>query len=114
MATTLRSAVLNPEGHRTIRADGDSTPRADGASASLARRLDDLNGKTVYLVDTGFGGSEPFLDEMQAWFALNMPDVRTVRRRKPGHVFRGGGDDSKELWVEIQEQGDAAVLGVAG
>jgi hypothetical protein len=114
MATTLRSAVLNPEGHRTIRADDDSTRRADGASAALAPRLDDLSGKTVYLVDTGFGGSDTFLDEMQAWFALHMPGVRTVRRKKPGHVFRGGGDDSKELWVEIQERGQAAVLGVAG
>jgi hypothetical protein len=114
MATTLRSAVLNPEGHRTIRADDNATPPADGASATLAQRLDDLNGKTVYLVDTGFGGSDRFLDEMQAWFALNMPSVKAVRRKKPGHVFRGGGDDSKELWVEIKDQGDAAVLGVAG
>lgn len=113
MATTLRTGVLNPEGHRTIRADGNAAPPAD-ASTTLAQRLDDLNGKTVYLVDTGFGGSDRFLDEMQAWFALNMPSVKTVRRRKPGHVFRGGGDDSKELWVEVQEQGDAAVLGVAG
>jgi hypothetical protein len=113
MATTLRS-VLNPEGHRTIRADDNPTSPADGASKPLAPRVDDLNGKTVYLVDTGFGGSDTFLDEMQAWFALNMPSVKAVRRKKPGHVFRGGGDDSRELWVEIKEQGDAAVLGVAG
>jgi len=77
----------------------------------MAPRLDTLNGKTVYLVDTGFGGSGKFLDEMQAWFAQHMPAVTTVRRRKSGNVFR---DDTKDLWQEIKERGDAAVLGVAG
>lgn len=77
----------------------------------MASRLDTLNGKTVYLVDTGFGGSGKFLDEIQAWFAEHMPGVKTVRRRKPGNVFR---DDTKDLWEEIKERGQAAILGVAG
>ena len=111
MATLGRVAVLNPEGHRTVVADGEPAGRADGSSSSLARRLDSLNGTTVYLVDTGFGGSGTFLDEMEAWFAARMPGVATVRRRKTGHVFR---DDTKDLWAEIKERGQAAVLGVAG
>ena len=77
----------------------------------MASRLDTLNGKTVYLVDAGFGGSGKFLDEMQAWFTAHMPAVNTVRRRKPGNVFR---DDTKDLWEEIKERGQAAILGVAG
>jgi hypothetical protein len=77
----------------------------------MAPRLETLDGKTVYLVDTGFGGSGKFLDELQTWFSEHMPTVRTVRRRKPGNVFR---DDTKDLWEEIKERGDAAILGVAG
>ena len=110
MATQVMSAVLNPEGCRTITPDGE--PQGQRSLSAMAPRLDTLNGKTVYLVDTGFGGSGKFLDEMQAWFAQHMPAVNTVRRRKPGNVFRG--DDSKDLWQEIKQRGDAAILGVAG
>lgn len=109
MPTQVTSAVLNPEGYRTITADGE--PQSKRLFSAMAPRLDSLNGKTVYLVDTGFGGSGKFLDEMQGWFAQHMPAVKTVRRRKSGNVFR---DDSKDLWQEIKERGDAAILGVAG
>ncbi|MGH9685620.1 MAG: UGSC family (seleno)protein [Candidatus Acidiferrales bacterium] len=111
MATQVKSVVLNPEGSRTVTADGESAQRKSGSSSAMAPRLDTLNGKTIYLVDIGFGGSGKFLDEMQAWLAERMPAVKTVRRRKPGNVFR---DDTKDLWREIKEQGDAAILGVAG
>ncbi|MGA9885618.1 MAG: hypothetical protein WBQ34_18015 [Candidatus Acidiferrales bacterium] len=111
MATQAMSAVLNPEGYRTVIPDGDPQQRKSGSSSAMAPRLDTLNGKTVYLVDTGFGGSGKFLDEMQEWLAERMPAVKTVRRRKPGNVFR---DDTKDLWQEIKERGDAAILGVAG
>src|ERR1019366_3579867 len=72
MATLLRSAVLNPEGYRTVRAAGGDAPSKLPSFSSLAPRLDSLNGKTIYLVDTGFGGSGKFLDQVQAWFAEHM------------------------------------------
>ncbi len=111
MATLLRSAVLNPEGYRTVRAAGEERDSRSWSLSSMAPRLDSLNGKTVYLVDTGFGGSGKFLDQVQAWFAEHMPSVKTVRRRKTGSIFR---DDTKDLWTEIKERGQAAILGVAG
>jgi hypothetical protein len=111
MADVLRIAVLNPEAHRKVVADGEAHEPARPSFSSMAARLDSLNGATVYLVDTGFGGSGTFLDEMQGWFTEHMPAVTTVRRRKTGHVFR---DDTKDLWAEIKERGQAAVLGVAG
>ena len=113
MATLLHSPVLNPEGYRTVRSAGEpSTGAGNGRSlATLAPRLDTLKGKTVYLVDTGFGGSGKFLDQVQAWFSDHIPSVKTVRRRKTGNIFR---DDTKDLWKEIKDQGDAAILGVAG
>jgi hypothetical protein len=76
-----------------------------------AKRLDTLEGKTVYLVDTGFGGSYNFMLQLQKWFDEHMPTVKTIRRRKPGNVFM---DDNNTLWEEIKDKGDAAVVGVAG
>ncbi len=111
MATLLRSAVLNPEGYRTVRPAGDGGNGKSHSFSSLAPRLDSIEGKTVYLIDTGFGGSGKFLDQLQAWFAERMPSVKTVRRRKTGNIFR---DDTKDLWVEVKERGQAAILGVVG
>ncbi len=79
--------------------------------ASFAKRLDKLENKTVYLVDTGFGGSYQFMLQLQKWFKENMPSVTTIRKRKPGNVFM---DDNNELWEEVKVKGNAVVLGVAG
>jgi hypothetical protein len=79
--------------------------------STFAKRLDTLEKKTVYLVDTGFGGSYQFMLQLQQWFKENMPSVTTVRKRKPGNVFM---DDNDELWEEVKVKGDAVVLGVAG
>jgi hypothetical protein len=111
MATILRSAVLNPEGFRTVRSALGETDSRRGSFSSLAPRLNRLAGKTIYLVDTGFGGSGKFLDQVQIWFAEQMPSVKTIRRRKTGNIFR---DDTKDLWAEIKDNGQAAILGVAG
>jgi hypothetical protein len=80
-------------------------------SGNYAKRLGTLENKTVYLVDTGFGGSYNFMLQLQKWFAANMPTVKTIRKRKPGNVFM---DDNNELWEEVKAKGDAVVLGVAG
>lgn len=81
-------------------------------SAALAPRLDSLDGKLVYLVDTGFGGSYLFMQELQKWFAQHEPSVTTIRRRKPGGPFS---DDGDALWDEIKAKGgDAVILGVGG
>ena len=105
MSQPVRLSVLNPEGRLVQTVD-----RA-AASAKLAPRLSSLEGKTVYLVDTGFGGSFKFMRELENWFSTNMPAVKTVRTRKPGGPFA---DDNSILWEEIKERGDAAILGVGG
>jgi len=61
---------LNPEGRLVQTVDRTAAP------AQLAKRLDTLEGKTVYLVDTGFGGSYKFMRELEGWFASHMPSVR--------------------------------------
>jgi hypothetical protein len=79
----------------------------------LAPRLDTLEGKTIYLVDTnyeGIGGT-PVMVEMQAWFAKNMPGVKAVYKLKSGSYVA----DDPELWKEIAaNKGNGVIIGVAG
>jgi hypothetical protein len=86
-------------------------PMPPPPSNVMAKRLDTLEKKTVYLVDTGFGGSYQFMLQLQKWFKENMPSVTTIRKRKPGNVFM---DDNDTLWEEVKAKGNAVVLGVAG
>ena len=121
MTIQLLDTVMNPEA-QSQRMTGGLPPGMGGppgappagpppASSAMARRLDTLENKTVYLVDTGFGGSYKFMQQLQKWFAGNMPSVTTIRKRKPGNVFM---DDNPELWEEVKAKGDAVILGVAG
>jgi hypothetical protein len=74
----------------------------------MAPRLDRLDGKTIYLVDTGFPGGGFLLNQMQKWFNQNMPGVTAVFRRKAGPYF----DDDPDLWKEIKAKGHAAIMAV--
>ena len=76
----------------------------------MAPRLDTLENKTIYLVDTGFAGGKEFLEEMQKWFKENMPSVKTVVHIKSGNAFV----DSPELWPELKKKADGVVFGVGG
>jgi hypothetical protein len=96
-------AIFNPETQPTITRDELVTPR-------MAPRLDNLDNKTIYLVNTGFEGAKEFLEELQAWFSKNMPSVKTVLRTKGGTMF----SDSPELWAELKKKADGVVFGVGG
>jgi len=74
----------------------------------MAPRLDSLDGKTVYLVDTGFHGSDVLLHEIEAWFHDKMPNVTVVFRRKAGPYM----EDDAALWKEIKAKGNAAIMAV--
>ena len=96
-------AIFNPETQPTISLD-------ELVPLRMAPRLDSLDNKTVYLVDTGFAGSHDFLEEVQDWFGRNMPSVKTVLRTKEGNMF----SDSPDLWVELKKEADAVIFGVGG
>jgi hypothetical protein len=74
----------------------------------MAMRLDTVDGKTIYLVDTGFAGGGILLEQMQAWFKQNMPSVTTVFRRKAGPYV----EDDPALWKEIKAKGNAAIMAI--
>ena len=80
------------------------------SSLKMAERLDTLEGKTVYLVNTMFAGAREFLEELQEWFNKNHPGVKTVLKDKK----LGWATDEPELWAEIKQNGDAVVFGVGG
>jgi hypothetical protein len=74
----------------------------------MATRLTTLDNKTVYLVDTGFHGSDALLEQVAGWFSRNMPSTTTVFRRKAGPYA----EDDPKLWAEIKEKGNAVIMAV--
>jgi hypothetical protein len=79
----------------------------------LAPRLDTLEGKTIYLYDTQWGGPQAaysVYEEMQGWFSRNMPSVKTVIYRGPGWMA----EDKEILKVVTANKVDGVILGIAG
>ncbi len=97
MAGRDKITVLNPMGY---------PPKV--AHHSLAPRLDQLDDKTIYLVDCRFDDSELLLKEIQNWFHDRMPSVRTVFKRISSVYLK----DDPATWEEIEANGDAAIIGV--
>ncbi len=92
-----RMVVLDPRGY---------PPRIE--QLGLAQRPSSLDGKTVYLVDCRFDDGDLLLKQMQVWFAERMPTARAVFVQKSG-VYT---EDDPDLFREIRERGDAAIVGV--
>ena len=120
---TVLDPIGQPSGVFGRRLNVDSPPWAihdpvnqprDTAEAlgalKMAPRLDSLEGKTVYLVNTGFAGGAEFIEEVNGWFTRNKPSVKTVVRHKKTSMFT----DDPELWADIKKNGDAVVFGVGG
>jgi hypothetical protein len=74
---------------------------------NMAPRLDTLDGKTIYLVNDGYIGSDNLLYEMQDWFKAHYPKTTTIYKRKGG-----GGFDAEDpaLWQEMKEKADAIII----
>jgi len=89
--------VLNPMG----------TPPPIQAK-QMAPRLDTLEGKTIYFVNTGYIGTDRLMDVMSDWFRANYPKTNVVIKRSSGGMT--GVDQA--LWAEIGEKGDAAIIGL--
>ena len=87
------------------------TQTADSMQGQLmAPRSDTLDGKVLYLVETGFHGAKDFMNLVEKWFNKNLPEVKTIQKSTQGMIFT----DDPALWAEIEEKGDAVILGVGG
>lgn len=73
----------------------------------LAARPEALDGKTLYLVDCLFDNSAAFMSQLQDWFAVHLPAVRS-KTIKP----RESWVDDPEMRATIAADGGAAILGV--
>ena len=87
--------VLNPMG----------TPPPIEAK-QMAPRLDTLEGKTIYFVNTGYIGTDRLMDVMVDWFKENYPKTNIAMAR--GSMT----NISPEVMAEIGEKGDAAIIGL--
>lgn len=72
----------------------------------MAPRLDSLDGKTIYLINTGFPNSGRLLEEIGNWFKANYPKTTMVMAR--GSMT----NIPPNVMAEIKEKGDAVILGV--
>jgi hypothetical protein len=89
--------VLNPMG----------TPPPIQAK-QMAPRLNTLDGKTIYFVNTGYIGTDRLMAVMSDWFKANYPKTNIVIKRSAGGMT---GVD-KTLWAEIGEKADAVIIGL--
>jgi hypothetical protein len=91
VAHTVLTDVHNPMGY---------PPKVTGKAP--AGRLDNLSGKTIFLVDCRFDDSIELLKQVEAWFAEHMPDV-TTRMVSLASTYK---NDDPGLWNRIKTRGD--------
>jgi hypothetical protein len=96
-ADTAKITVLNPRG---IQPPIRLIP--------MAPRLDTLEGKTIYVVDTKYPLTKPFVQEVYNVLKEKYPKTNWVFRDKIGSYF----DDDPKLWAEIKEKGHGMVMAV--
>ena len=96
-AQSPKITVLNPIGQ---------APPID--RVPMAPRIDNLEGKTIYIVDTGFTDTHQFFTEMQKLLGERYPKTRWEIRLKTGTYF----DDDPKLWAEIKEKGHGMIMGI--
>ncbi len=98
MPTAVKKmSVINPVGQ---------LPSLD--QSPMAPRLDSLEGKTVYIVSLTWPYTHQFNEELEKVLRERFPDTIFVLKKKNG----GYAEDDPRLWGEIQERGQAAILGV--
>ena len=73
---------------------------------AMAQRLNTLDGKTIYIVDDGYPGSDNLLLELEKGFKEAYPKTNFHYVKKS--TFMAQKDPA--LWAEMQEKADAMVI----
>ena len=77
----------------------------------LVERPSTLEGKTLYLINQRWGGAkahEPLLLAMKKWFEDNVRGIKVEYRIKLGSY----GTNDPDLFKEVGNKGDAAIIGI--
>ena len=74
----------------------------------MAPRIDNLDGKTIYIVDINFTDTHQLFTEMQKLLSEKYPKTKWEVRRKIGSYS----ENDPKLWAEIKEQGHGMIMGV--
>jgi hypothetical protein len=72
----------------------------------MATRPATLDGKTVYIVDTKYPNTKPFVNELFAALKTKYPKTNWLVREKLGGYM----DDDQNLWKEIKDKGACAIV----
>jgi hypothetical protein len=75
-----------------------------------APRLNTMDGKTIYFINTGYIGTDRLMAVMMDWFKVNYPKTNLVY--KDNKSGAGLAEVSKALWTEMTEKADAAIVGL--
>jgi hypothetical protein len=94
-ADETKIVVMNPRG---IKPEIRKIP--------MATRPATLDSKTVYIVDTKYANTKPFVNELLAALKSKYPNTNWVLRDKLGGYM----DDDPKLWAEIKEKNAAAIV----
>lgn len=72
----------------------------------MSPRQKSLDKKTVYIVDTKYPNTKPFVEELYAALKTKYPKTTWVLKEK----FGGYMDDDPALWKEIKENAQGAIV----
>jgi hypothetical protein len=72
----------------------------------MAPRPATLDGRTVYIVDTKYPNTKPFVNELFAALKSKYPQTTWALRDK----YAGYMDDDPKLWKEIKDKGACAIV----
>lgn len=103
-AAQLMSAVAAEEAGITV-----MNPRGIKPAIRLipmAQRPGTLEGRTIYIVDTKYPNTRQFSAELYRNLAEKYPATNWILKDKKGSYF----DDDPELWAEIKQQAQGAIV----
>lgn len=72
----------------------------------MAPRPATLDGKTVYIIDTKYPRTKPFVEELQRNLAEKYPNTHWVVKDKVGSYF----DDDPKLWADAKANAAGAIV----
>lgn len=104
MTALWATATIAQEGQITVMNPRGIMPAIQ--RIPMAERLSTLDGKTIYIVDTKFANTKPFVNALRDNLAAAYPNTQWIGVDKIGGYMQ----DDPELWAKIKAEGDGAIV----